>query len=96
MEAKISFLRENFNFKPEKENVFPLLLHFNYSQIVKPRCLMLIAAKNVDFDLAEVLKGTDEDFCKKFNFDMKLFTEEKRKHKLVVEEDKLWAYVPGI
>jgi hypothetical protein len=58
--------------------------------------MMLLAQKNTDFDLAEAFKGTDEDFCKKFNFDIKLFTEEKRKHKLVVEEDKLWAYVPGI
>jgi len=31
MEAKVKFLRENLNRKPEKESSFPLLLHFNYS-----------------------------------------------------------------
>lgn len=96
MEAKIRFLKETLNRKPEKEHAFPLMLHYNYSQVIKPRCLALLALKNSDFDLAEVLRGTDEDFCKRFKLDIKEFTEQKRKHKLVEEEDKLWAYVPGI
>lgn len=52
-------MRENLNRKPEKENAFPLLLHFNYSQVIKPRSLVLMARKNFDFDLAEAFKGTD-------------------------------------
>ena len=96
MEAKIRFVKETLNRKPEKEPAFPLMLHFNYSQVIKPRCQALLAQKNADFDLAEVLKGTDEDFCKRFNLDLKAYVEQKRKHKFVEEEDKLWAYVPGI
>lgn len=59
MQAKVKFLRESLNRKPEKENAFPLLLHFNYSQVIKPRSLVLMARKNFDFDLAEAFKGTD-------------------------------------
>jgi len=31
MEAKIKFMKETLNRKPEKENAFPLMLHYNYS-----------------------------------------------------------------
>lgn len=96
MQAKVKFLRENLNRKTYLEKSFPLLLHFNYSQVIKPRCNILTARKDLDFDLAEAIKGTDEDFCKKFNVDMKVLVEEKRKHKLVEEQEKLWTYVAGI
>jgi hypothetical protein len=32
---------------------------------------VLTAQKNIDFDLAEAFKGTDSEFCKRFNIDVK-------------------------
>jgi hypothetical protein len=63
MQAKIRFLKETLNRKPEKEPAFPLMLHFNYSHVIKPRCQLLIQRKNETFNLAEVLKGSDREFC---------------------------------
>jgi hypothetical protein len=55
-----------------------------------------MAIKNFDFNLAEAFKGTDHEFCKRFGIDAKTLHDEKHKHKLVDEEDKLWLYVPGV
>jgi hypothetical protein len=96
MQAKVKFLKENLNRKPEKEDAFPLLLHFNYSQVIKPRCQVLMTRKNFDFNLAEAFKGTDDEFCKKYGVEPKTLHDEKRKNKLVEEQDKLWLYVPGV
>ena len=50
----------------------------------------------MDFNLAEVLSGTDADFCKKFNVLITALKEEKGKKKFVDENESLWVYVPGV
>jgi hypothetical protein len=42
MEAKISYIKRNLNRQLPKEKAFPLLLHFNYSRVIWPRCELLI------------------------------------------------------
>lgn len=96
MQAKVKFLRETLNRKPEKESAFPMLLHFNYSAVIRPRCQVLIEKKIMDFNLAEVLSGTDADFCKKFDIEIAALREEKGKKKFVDENENLWVYVPGV
>jgi hypothetical protein len=43
MEAKVSYIKRNLNRQIPKEKAFPLLLHYNYSQVIWPRCELLLA-----------------------------------------------------
>ena len=51
MEAKINYLRRNLNRNPAKERTFPLLLHFNYTSVIWPRCELLLEQGHKYFDL---------------------------------------------
>jgi hypothetical protein len=46
--------------------------------------------------LAEVLPGSDADFCKKFGFERSELKAKQQQRQVVEEKDKLWVYVPGI
>ena len=93
MEAKVQSLRARLHRKPKQEPCFPLLLHFNYSQIIRPRCDLLLHKKMKDFDLAEVLKDSDMDFCRKFNLNYQDIVRLKQRRN-VEEKDIMWAHVP--
>jgi hypothetical protein len=96
MEAKVSYIKRNLNRQLQKEKAFPLLLHYNYTQVIWPRCELLLAQGNKHFDLGEALSGSDEDFCKKFGVDMTALEQKVKSKKSKEERDKLWVYVPAI
>lgn len=96
MEAKVSYIKRNLNRQLPKEKAFPLLLHHNYSKVIWPRCELLLKNGQKHFDLIEVLKGTDQEFCKKFGFENNLLLEKKAERQKKEEKDRLWVYVAAI
>lgn len=62
MEAKVNYIVKGLGRPLINEKAFPLLLKFNYNQVIKPRC-ELIKDKLKHFELHEVLSLTDEQFC---------------------------------
>lgn len=63
MEAKIFYITRTLNRQLYNEKCFPLILHFNYSTHIWPRCELLNQTGNKHFDLEGALLGTDEEFC---------------------------------
>lgn len=96
MEAKVNYIKRNLNRQLHKERIFPLMLHFNYSTHIWPRCELLLQSGNKHFDLESALLGTDQEFCKKYSFDMGQLDDMRKKRKFIEEKDKLWVYVPAI
>ena len=47
-----------------------------------------------EFDLLEVLKGTDEEFCEKFGIRLSDLRKIKKKKPYKTEVDRLWVYTP--
>jgi len=59
-EAKISYVTKILGKTLSQETkAFPLMLHYNYNSVIKPRC-ELIKDKVKKFELYEVLPLTDE------------------------------------
>ena len=67
MQAKVNYINRNLNRQLAKEKAFPLLLHYNFTGHIWPRCEVLRDVGMKNFDLVEVLTPTDEDFCKNFS-----------------------------
>jgi hypothetical protein len=59
MEAKVNYIVKQLGKPLANEKAFPLLLYFNYNQVIKPRC-ELLKDKLKYFELEEVLPITDE------------------------------------
>lgn len=59
MEAKVNYLSKNLGRQLQNEKAFPLLLHFNYNEVIRPRC-DLIKDRVKHFELHEVLPLTDD------------------------------------
>jgi hypothetical protein len=96
MEAKISYIRRNLNKQCHKERIFPLMLHFNYTTHIWPRCELLLATGNKHFDLEEAMVGSDTEFCQKYGFDLVQLETKRKERKFIEEKDKLWVYVPAV
>lgn len=58
-EAKITYLTKTLGRQLANEKAFPLLLHYNYNAVIRPRC-ELLKEKLKYFELEEVLPLTDE------------------------------------
>ncbi len=56
-------LRFELNIKFKNERAFPLFLKLNYWETIRPRVDSLLGQT---FDFSEAMRGTDEEFCKKF------------------------------
>lgn len=79
----------------EKEKAYPLLLHYNYHGVIKPRCeLLRDKIKNIDF--AIMLPLSDEEFCARYDIDMGALIEAKGEKYKKDEKDILWSYVPAV
>lgn len=78
MEAKVNYIKRNLNRHVSKEQTFPLLLHFNYTTVIWPRCELLMDQGQKHFDMAEVLSGSDAEFCRRFGFDKNQLREKQR------------------
>lgn len=95
-EAKVNYFRRNLNRQLANEKAFPLLLHYSYSDVIWPRCEIMVEQGNENFNVAEVLRLTDRQFCQKFQVGYQELKQKKAKRKQVEEKDSLWAYVPGL
>ena len=51
MTAKVNYFRRTLNRQLEKEKAFPLLLHYNFTKHIWPRCEVLRDVGNKNFDL---------------------------------------------
>jgi hypothetical protein len=96
MEAKVNYIKRNLNRQTFKEDAFPLLLHYNYSDVMWPRCELLMERGDKNFALEKVLPVTDAQFCSRYGFTAEELTAKKGQRKFVEETDKLWVYIPGL
>ena len=97
MEAKVTYLQRNLNRTLKLERSFPLILHYNYNQVIRPRGDILKDRLGVNnFDLREAFGHTDENVCKHFGIDPEELrqAQKKRNRKNNVESDKMWVQVP--
>jgi hypothetical protein len=95
MEAKVTYIQKQLGKSLENEKTFPLLLLYNYNQVIKPRCELLREKLNF-FELEHVIPFTDEEFCKNFNIKIEDLERKKAERTAKEEKDILWAYVPGV
>ena len=94
MEGKIGYLKRNMNLQLHKQRAFPLLLHYNFTKVIYPRCEAIKRTElTKEFDLLEVLTGTDEEFCEKYGVETERLEELKVKKEYLDEVDTLWVYV---
>ena len=66
MQAKVNYFNRDLNRQLSNERAFPLLLHYNFTTHIWPRCEVLRDFGMKNFDLVEVLAPSDEVFCKNF------------------------------
>ena len=65
LDAKISYVSRDLNRNLKEERAFPLLLHCNYNEVIKPRSDILKDRVGY-FDLGEAFFATDEEFCERW------------------------------
>lgn len=59
MEAKINYFQKTLGRPPSHEKLFPLVLIYNYNEVIKPRC-ELLKNRVKYFEYEEVFPLTDE------------------------------------
>jgi hypothetical protein len=91
LQAKVK-LRYSLNLNFKKERAFPLFLSMNFNQTIRPRLELL---KDTDFDFSDVLRGSDQDFCTRYDFGLDELEAERSEATIMNERDILWRYVPG-
>ena len=68
LEAKISYFQRNLNRQLKQEKSFPLVLHYNYNQVIRPRGDILLE-KVKYFDFQNAFHLSDEQFCEEWGVD---------------------------
>ncbi|CDW81088.1 UNKNOWN [Stylonychia lemnae] len=94
-DAKVNYISKQLGRQLKNEKTFPMLLMFNYQDVLKPRCELLKESQQY-YQFEDVLPLTDEAFCEKFNFNPIELEKKKDINKIREEKDILWAYVPGL
>ena len=87
MQAKITYLTRTLNRQLQKEKAFPLLLHYDHTTHIWPRCESLRAMGIKEYDLVEAMTTSENEFCEKFEVSMELLAEKKAKKKYIEEKD---------
>jgi len=95
MKGKITYLSHTLNRQLHSEKAFPLLLHYNYSKHIWPRCEVLRDNGIKNYDLIDALCSTDQEFCEKFEIAPSDYKEKQGKKPYIEEKDKLWVYSKG-
>uniref|UniRef100_A0A7S3CN79 Uncharacterized protein n=1 Tax=Strombidium rassoulzadegani TaxID=1082188 RepID=A0A7S3CN79_9SPIT len=95
LEAKINYIQRELNRPLKQEQAFPLILIYNYNEVMRPRCDILkekLGGKN--FKLGVALAHSDEKFCAYYNVDLEELRQMKRlrQRKDNSELDKMWVY----
>jgi hypothetical protein len=78
LEAKINYISRTLNRNLRQERAFPLVLHYNYNQVIRPRG-DLLKDRVQDFDLNDAFSGSDDQFCKHWGIDRSELEEAKAK-----------------
>jgi hypothetical protein len=96
LDAKITYLK-GLDRDLKEERSFPLILHYNYNDVIKPRCEIL-KTRSDDFSLANAFKGEDGRFCHVYNVQPEELKQlkDKRKREVNDEKERLWVYVDQI
>ena len=78
----------------KEERAFPLILYYNYNDVIRPRGELLKTKKKA-FDLSEAFKGADGRFCHVWKVDPEDLEEKKalRKKQVNDEKERLWVFV---
>ena len=92
MVAKVFFIKSSMNRQLQQENAFPLLLHYNYREVIWPRGELLKEKGTRDFKLSDAFGGSDADFCAKFKIPMAALIKKKNSREPREEKDRLWVY----
>lgn len=95
MEAKVNYVVKQLGRPLLNEKCFPMLLHFNYTAVIRPRC-ELLKDRVKQFEFEEFLPLTDEQFCLAYDIPIEELERKKAEKQQRDEKDKLWAYVPGL
>lgn len=95
MEAKINYMMKNLARPPIQEKTFPLILYFNYHEVIRPRC-ELLKDRVKYFEFQDVLPLTDVEFCQTYNIPLEELESKKAERTIRDERDILWAYVPAL
>lgn len=74
--AKVQYVNITLNRSLVKEQAFPLMLHYDFSQVIWPRS-ELLKSKYKTFDFAEAFSLSDDAFCQRFGFDYQELDEKK-------------------
>ena len=69
LEAKISYLSRNLNRQLKKEPSFPLILLYNYNQVMRPRG-DLLKDRVKTFKFQDAFMHDDASFCKHWGITM--------------------------
>ena len=95
MEAKVNYFMKTLGRPPIHENLFPLVLNYNYTRVIRPRC-ELLKDRVKHFEYEDVFPLTDEEFCERYDISREELERKKAEKTLRDERDILWAYVPGL
>lgn len=95
MEAKVNYFKRNLNRQLQAEKAFPLLLHYNFTQHIWPRCEVLRDVGVKNFDMVQALATSDEDFCQIFDIKQSVLNKKKKQKAYIEEKDELWVYATG-
>jgi hypothetical protein len=64
LDAKINYLSRNLNRPLKQEKNFPMVLHYNYNRVIRPRGDLLKQKLGVKpFDLHQAFGHSDKKFC---------------------------------
>jgi len=94
LETKVSYLQRNLNRQLKQERDFPLVLHYSYNKVIRPRG-DLLKDRVKTFKLDDAFSGTDEQFCEKWGVQIQELREAKRQRRRRndTEKDVMWQYV---
>lgn len=94
LEAKITYLTRTLNRQLPEERTFPLILHYSYNKVIRPRG-DLLKDRVKHFDLKEAFCHSDASFCKHWGIEPSELKEAKAKRfrENDNEKDILWKYV---
>ena len=94
LEAKINYITRTLNRQLNAERTFPLILHYSYNKVIRPRGDLLKDRVGY-FDLKEAFCHSDEAFCKHWGIDLSELKDAKAKRHRTNDDEKdiLWKYV---
>lgn len=90
----MNYLQRTLNRQLKGERSFPLILHYSYNGVLRPRGDILKDRVNY-FDLTEAFAHPDDNFCKHWKIDKSDLKQSKARRWRANDDEKdiLWQYV---